>query len=201
MGLVGVAEQVAVGGSWRGSGWSSERVPTIWREAIEATRLVAQRVAAAGYFGPLGIDVMRYRDAAGQERLRPLQDLNARFTMGRLALGWRDSLPAGWSGLWRVYPGAAAKLVRSFCEEVSQDGSREVVAWLTTPVPWQGTETADEREVQPGPPRAASNRPGTSATGEISPIKPLPSVRVLLAAADPLRRRQLEESLTARGAG
>jgi hypothetical protein len=207
--LVGVAEQVAAGGSWQGSGWSSEPVPAAWREAVEATRLVAQKVSAAGYFGPLGIDVMRYRDAAGHERLRPLQDLNARFTMGRLALGWRDWLPAGWSGLWRVCPGTAVDLVRTFCEEVRRDGDQEVVAWLTTPVFPQAGPTSEEHRLSSSRPsgvstqraKGASTPSRPTAVPEFAAFKSLRSVRVLLAAADLPRRRQLEESLAARLAG
>jgi len=60
-----------------------------WKEAIAICSEAAQRVAAEGYIGPLGIDAMRYRDAAGAIQMRPLQDLNARYTMGRLALGLR----------------------------------------------------------------------------------------------------------------
>lgn len=62
---------------------------TLWREAIETGRRVAEAVAAEGYFGPLGIDAMYYRTADGSAALRLLQDLNARYTMGRLALGLR----------------------------------------------------------------------------------------------------------------
>ena len=193
--LVGLAEQVAAGGSWQGSRWSSEPVPPAWREAVEATRQVAQRVAAAGYFGPLGIDVMRYRDAAGHERLRPLQDLNARFTMGRLALAWRDWLPAGWSGLWRVAPGVTAGVVRQFCEEVSRAGDREVLAWLTTPTtagPPQGPE-----EGRSTPP-LAEGRLNPSALQRLgaNPSHPPPApIRVLLAAADSSRLQTLEQQL------
>jgi hypothetical protein len=194
--LVGLAEQVAAGGSWQGSRWSSEPVPPTWREAIEATHLVAQRVVATGYFGPLGIDVMRYRDAAGHERLRPLQDLNARFTMGRLTLAWRDWLPPGWSGLWRVSSGAAAAVVRQFCEEISRSGDREVVAWLTTPVFSRTAPVPGERE-SPQPPDPSLPR-GSPAK---SRAKSMPAVRVLLAAADPVRLRRLEEQLAWRTAG
>jgi len=35
-------------------------------------------------------------------------DLNARMTMGRLALGWRRLLPAGWCGTWLHLPGKRA---------------------------------------------------------------------------------------------
>ena len=191
--LVGLAEQVAAGGSWQGSRWSSEPALPVWREAIEATRHVAQRVAAAGYFGPLGIDVMRYRDPAGHERLRPLQDLNARFTMGRLTLAWRDWLPAGWSGAWRVMPGGTANVVRQFCEEIARAGDPEVLAWLTTPTcsgagPGEQESTALHSQ-------GASQRPLP-----ISRAKSLPPVRVLLAAADPVRLRNLEEELAKRRA-
>lgn len=46
-----------------------------------------------GYFGPVGIDCMRYYDpGANCERLRVLQDLNVRWTMGRLAAEWSHKL-------------------------------------------------------------------------------------------------------------
>jgi hypothetical protein len=71
-----------------------------WQPAVEVASRVAHVLQRRGYFGPLGIDAMQYRDAAGQTRLRALQDLNARYTMGRLALGFRRLLPPGWCGTW-----------------------------------------------------------------------------------------------------
>ncbi|MSR56326.1 MAG: hypothetical protein EXS05_01465 [Planctomycetaceae bacterium] len=71
-----------------------------WRSAVETAMAVAQRVQQLGYFGPLGIDAMRYRNAEGALQARPLQDLNARYTMGRLALGFSRILPPGWCGSW-----------------------------------------------------------------------------------------------------
>jgi hypothetical protein len=55
--------------------------------ALEIVTRAARRIQQLGYFGPLGIDAMRYRTPAGEIRWRPLQDINARLTMGRLALG------------------------------------------------------------------------------------------------------------------
>jgi hypothetical protein len=43
---------------------------------------------------------MQYRDDTGAIRVRPLQDVNARYTMGRLALGFARLLPSGWCGSW-----------------------------------------------------------------------------------------------------
>ncbi len=64
----------------------------IWSEAVAVGLEVADVAQRAGYFGPLGIDAMQYRLANGEERLRPVQDVNARWTMGRLSLGLRRLL-------------------------------------------------------------------------------------------------------------
>ena len=71
-----------------------------WQPAVETGLHLAKRLQGLGYFGPLGIDTMQYRDDRGNNRLRPLQDLNARYTMGRLALGFLRILPSGWCGSW-----------------------------------------------------------------------------------------------------
>jgi hypothetical protein len=77
------------GGGYLGSRFEDDPALLTWGDVIEVGWRVAEAVAAEGYFGPLGIDAMRYRDATGATRMRSLQDLNARYTMGRLALGLR----------------------------------------------------------------------------------------------------------------
>ncbi len=72
----------------------------LWQPAVDAGRRIALDCQAQGYFGPLGIDAMRYRDANGAERTRPLQDINARFTMGRIALGYRRCLSDKDYAIW-----------------------------------------------------------------------------------------------------
>jgi hypothetical protein len=72
----------------------------VWQPAAEIALRVSAVVRNLGYFGPLGIDCMQYRDESGEIRMRPLQDLNARFTMGRLAIGFQRILPPGWCGSW-----------------------------------------------------------------------------------------------------
>lgn len=67
--------------------------------AAEATRPAVEDLARQGYFGPVGIDAMRYFDpVSNSSQTRPLQDINARWTMGRLAAGWFEKMerPATW---------------------------------------------------------------------------------------------------------
>jgi hypothetical protein len=71
-----------------------------WCEAVPIAVDVAQAVADLGYFGPLGIDAMWYRDADDSLKLRAIQDVNARWTMGRLCLGHRRLLRPGDRGRW-----------------------------------------------------------------------------------------------------
>jgi len=70
-----------------------------WQMAMEMAMRAAERIQRLGYFGPLGIDAMQYRDGA-TTRYRPLQDINARWTMGRLSLGWRRYLQPDETGYW-----------------------------------------------------------------------------------------------------
>ena len=57
-------------------------------EFVDVTRRVALELQKLGYFGPLGIDAMIYLASGGRVCVRPLQDVNARWTMGRLAAEW-----------------------------------------------------------------------------------------------------------------
>ena len=52
-------------------------------------RVVRAYHPSEGDFSPLGLDAMRHRVPGGAVRTRCLQDINARWTMGRLALGLR----------------------------------------------------------------------------------------------------------------
>jgi hypothetical protein len=75
-----------------------------WQPAIEIARRAAVELQQLGYFGPLGIDAARYRNQDGDLCLRPLQDINARYTFGRLSLGWRRWLQPGECGSWLHLP-------------------------------------------------------------------------------------------------
>jgi uncharacterized ferritin-like protein (DUF455 family) len=55
-----------------------------------------------GYVGPLGLDALVYRDAAGAIRLKPVLELNPRFTMGRLTLELMTRVAPGCRGVYRL---------------------------------------------------------------------------------------------------
>ena len=56
----------------------------------------------AGYLGPVGIDAFVYRDAQGKPRLKPIVEINPRYTMGRLALELMRRAAPGSHGLLRL---------------------------------------------------------------------------------------------------
>jgi hypothetical protein len=96
-------------GTYRGSRLlqPDDAAACVPEHVLHTVQRAAERIQRRGYFGPLGIDVMQYRTPDGPIGWRPLQDINARLTMGRVALGLRrllaahetaDWLHVGWSG-------------------------------------------------------------------------------------------------------
>lgn len=97
----GVAELLTdSGGTYLGSRFGHSSDVLGWEEAVEMGLRVSRRLQEAGYFGPLGIDVMEYEAPCGARKIRMLQDLNARLTMGRLALAWRDRISEDECAVW-----------------------------------------------------------------------------------------------------
>lgn len=107
--LVGVAPMlIAPGGHYRGS-WFAPPLNTKpwWTDAVTVATRAAGDLQARGYVGPLGIDAMQYRHTDGSIRVRPLQDINARWSMGRLAWSWRSRFPDATCGYWWHGPKSA----------------------------------------------------------------------------------------------
>ena len=63
----------------------------------------------ANFQGPLGIDCFVYRDAAGAMRLKPVVEINPRYTMGRLTLELMKRVCQGSYGLFRLVNQVALK--------------------------------------------------------------------------------------------
>lgn len=53
----------------------------------------------AGYFGPVGLDALTGR-LGSQPILRPITEINARITFGRLAIELARYVPEGWKYIW-----------------------------------------------------------------------------------------------------
>ncbi len=107
--LVGVAPMlIAPGGHYRGSWFVLPSGNELWwTEAVPIATNAARELQARGYVGPLGIDAMHYRLPDGSTGVRPLQDINARWSMGRLAWHWRERSPNASCGYWWHGPKAA----------------------------------------------------------------------------------------------
>lgn len=88
--LLGITEQVLTpSGVYFGNrGTVARRSGSRWDEELEEAALrLGAAIHAAGFRGPCGVDAFAFRDPAGVERLRPAVEVNARFTMGTVALG------------------------------------------------------------------------------------------------------------------
>ncbi len=101
--FLGVAEMLpSARGQYAGTLFAApdDRRPCDWSPAIAVASRAVDELQTLGYFGPVGIDAMWYRSPDGKLTCRPLQDINARWTMGRLALGWRQRFPNAQIGYW-----------------------------------------------------------------------------------------------------
>lgn len=71
--------------------------------------LLETELRAADFLGPLGIDAFVYRTATGQVRLKPVVEINPRYTMGRLTLELMKHAAPGRYGLFRIVTRAVAR--------------------------------------------------------------------------------------------
>lgn len=76
----------------------------VWKPAVEHGRRIAEAASDLGFFGFLGIDCMLFEGAEGQVFLRLSHDVNARITMGRIALRLRKWLQPEELGFWAHFP-------------------------------------------------------------------------------------------------
>ena len=97
-------------GAFAGSLLSASLAPKWLDTSVVAA--VASSAAKAGYFGPLGVD-SALCVVDGNEFARPIQDVNGRYTMGRLALGWLDTLRQGEQAAWLFVSGGDSETIRN----------------------------------------------------------------------------------------
>lgn len=72
-----------------------------WLQAVfkVVADALEDKLRAAGYTGPVGIDAFVYRDARGAPRLKPVVEINPRYTMGRLTVELMRQVAPGSHGL------------------------------------------------------------------------------------------------------
>jgi len=63
----------------------------------------------ANFLGPLGIDAFVYRTASGERRLKPVVEINPRFTMGRVMVELMKRAAQGSYGLFRLFNRASSR--------------------------------------------------------------------------------------------
>jgi uncharacterized ferritin-like protein (DUF455 family) len=64
--------------------------------------LLEEELQRAKFFGPLGIDAFAYRDAHGKIRLKPIVEINPRYTMGRVTVELMKHVAPGSRGLFKL---------------------------------------------------------------------------------------------------
>ena len=88
-------------------------VPNISRLMLQLYADIFARLEAelrtAEFLGPLGIDAFVYRDAAGAPRLKPIVEINPRYTMGRVTVELMRQTCQGSHGLFRLINRAALR--------------------------------------------------------------------------------------------
>ncbi|HYG25063.1 MAG TPA: DUF455 family protein [Verrucomicrobiae bacterium] len=65
-------------------------------------RQLEDELRCINYRGPIGVDAFVYRDASGTCRLKPVVEINPRYTMGRLTVELMKQSCPGSAGLFRI---------------------------------------------------------------------------------------------------
>lgn len=99
-------------GEYRGNRVLSDEneIITSWKSSFEATQLACEQIKQLGYFGPISIDSMKYKLKDGSIGYHSLMDINARYTMGRMALEYQKRLAPNNDVAWSHMPSSIAGL-------------------------------------------------------------------------------------------
>ena len=95
----------------------------------------------AKYIGPVGVDAFAYRDPDGKIRLKPVVEINPRYTMGRLTVELMKHVAPGSRGLFRLIT----------CKQALAEGFEDFTACARSlnehfPLRFEGEPTARIRE-------------------------------------------------------
>ncbi len=84
----------------------SERIQCLYGEIAS---LLESELQSAGFAGPVSIDALVYRAPKDEHRLKPVVEINPRYTMGRLTLELMKHAYPGSYGLFRLVTRAQAR--------------------------------------------------------------------------------------------
>jgi hypothetical protein len=104
-------------------------------QALEA------ELCAAGFFGPLGIDCFVYRESSGALKLKPVVEINPRYTMGRVTVELMKRVCPGSYGVYRLLNRASLKTFN--CETFKSFATKQQKAH---PIKLEGSPNARIRE-------------------------------------------------------
>jgi len=104
------------------------------KEWNQLARDLGEMLRTHGYQGPAGLDALLWKTPAGELRLKPLVELNPRWTMGRVALALERWVRPGETAAWLFLPPSALERLKAFPPhfESTAAGQRLVSgAWIT----------------------------------------------------------------------
>jgi uncharacterized ferritin-like protein (DUF455 family) len=64
--------------------------------------MIKQQTDSIGYYGPIGVDALVYDAPSGRLKLKPVIEVNPRYTMGHLALKLAPRVNASRTALWAI---------------------------------------------------------------------------------------------------
>lgn len=104
---------------------------------------LSARCVRSRYEGPVGVDCFVYRLPDGTLRLKPLVEVNRRYSMGRLAIGLKRFVQAG-----RIL--VFGTLGRKSLETIGLGGFQELPGWLHGHFPLERSESKGRKIVSGG---------------------------------------------------
>ena len=112
----------------------SNRLLAFYAEVFTA---LEAELRAADFLGPVGIDAFVYRDAAGSVRLKPVVEINPRYTMGRVLVELMHHMWQGSHGRFELVNGAALRAagVANFADYAAGMAARHPLSFEGQPVP------------------------------------------------------------------
>ena len=86
-----------------------EEALPLYEPESDLIRTIHEWTQECGFSGPLGIDAYVYRDGSENLKIRPVCEINPRFTMGRVTLELRKRVAPGFNVCFKLLPAIEAK--------------------------------------------------------------------------------------------